>query len=106
MKLQDSVSGYKLSHDDAATTAPALGLSAAPAARSVARPGVKAVTSAKGAKARGARNKAAGTALVVAGAGAAAAEAADDTEAAEPKLLRPSATAAGNGSDNGDWSAF
>ncbi|SFC53742.1 methyl-accepting chemotaxis sensory transducer [Cupriavidus sp. OV038] len=106
-KLQDSVSGYKLSHDDVAPSAPALGLSAAPAARSAVRPGVKAVTSAlKGAKARGARNKAAGTALVVAGAGAAAAEAADDTAATEPKLLRPSATAAGNGSDNGDWSAF
>jgi methyl-accepting chemotaxis protein len=106
-KLQDSVSGYKLSHDDVAPSAPALGLPAAPAARSAVRPGVKAVTSAlKGAKARGARNKAAGTALVVAGAGAAAAEAADDTAATEPKLLRPSATAAGNGSDNGDWSAF
>ena len=106
MKLQDSVSGFKLSHDDVAPTTPALGMSGAPAVRSVARPGAKPVTAAaKGAKARAARGK--GTALVVAGAAAAAADAAEgDEETGDTRLLRSSPAAAGNVSDNGDWSAF
>ncbi|GJG94462.1 methyl-accepting chemotaxis protein [Cupriavidus pauculus] len=103
-RLMDSVSGFRLSPDDAAAVAaPMLAAPAAPAVRSAVKPTGK--NAGRVAKTR--KPAKAGTALVAAAAATAAAEVAE--EDADSQKKRPALTAsssAASASDNGDWSAF
>jgi methyl-accepting chemotaxis protein len=102
----ESVSGFRLSQEDAAV--PALAAPAAPAARSVVRP----TATAAGARAVKTRKtaRAAGTALVAAATAAPVmAEVGDDDADSDGQYKGPAlaASSASHGaSDNGDWSAF
>ncbi|WP_341248088.1 methyl-accepting chemotaxis protein [Cupriavidus pauculus] len=105
-RLMESVSGFRLSQEDAAV--PALAAPAAPAARSVVRP----TATAAGARAVKTRKtaRAAGTALVAAATAAPVmAEVGDDDADSDGQYKGPAlaASSASHGaSDNGDWSAF
>ena len=105
-RLLDSVSGFRLSHDDAAAaSAPMLAAPAAPAVRSVVKPAAKAPVNrvAKGGK-RG-KPARAGTALVAA-APAVAEVAGEDADTQKKRPALTAAASASPASDNGDWSAF